>query len=121
MSAPSPPLGRIQPGAHSGKRKTGPCMDIEDGKRKTCFCNPLFDMPTPHVPNKAQNGNQGSIQAFLFSRRVQVTGLIGAFLITNFSIAGLRTQNSEQPILMGEKPVLISPIGRQNSAHIDLG
>ena len=52
--------------------------------------NPLFpDLLSPYVSNKAQNGNQGSIWAYLFPQ-VLVTGLIGAFLITFFRIPAIR-------------------------------
>lgn len=40
----------------------------------------------PHEPNKAQNGNQGTIQAYSLFDLVPITGFIGGFLITFFQL-----------------------------------
>jgi hypothetical protein len=46
----------------------------------------FLDLLSPHVPEKAQNGVLGPIQAYSLCSPVPVTGLIGALLITNFQI-----------------------------------
>jgi hypothetical protein len=61
----------------------------------------------------AQNGNQSTIQAYSLFGPVPVTGLIGALLIIFFPIPGIRAQNLKSPILLGEKPALLFPIGWQ--------
>jgi hypothetical protein len=64
-----------------------------------------------HLPNKAQNGNLGSILVYPFLCRVRVTGLIRAFFVTYFQIFLKWAQISESSILPGEKPALLLPIG----------
>jgi len=55
----------------------------------------FLDLIVPHVPEKAQNGNRDSIQAYQVFSPVPVTGLIGALLTTYFQKIGIWTQNSE--------------------------
>jgi hypothetical protein len=43
----------------------------------------------------AQNGNRGSLQAYLIFDRIPATGLNGAFLIIFSAIAGLWAWNPE--------------------------
>jgi hypothetical protein len=75
-----------------------------------------LDLLFSHLTNKAQNGNQGSIQAYSLFDRIRATGLNGAFLIIFSLIAGLRAWNPEQPILPGEKPACLFPFGRRISS-----
>ena len=70
-----------------------------------------WDLLIPHIPKWAQNGNQDSIRAYLVFSIVPVTGLIGAILNTYFQKMRIRTQNSEQSSLRGEKPASLFPIG----------
>src|SRR4030042_3610504 len=61
-----------------------------------------WDLLIPHVSEKAQNGNQDSIRAYLVFSTVPVTGLIGALLNTYFQKMRIRTQNSAPPSFMRE-------------------
>src|SRR4030043_1362320 len=70
-----------------------------------------WDLLIPHIPKWAQNGNQDLIRAYLVFSMVPVTGLIGALLNTYFQKMRIRTQNSEQSSLRGEKPASLFPIG----------
>ena len=70
----------------------------------------FLDLFSPHVPNKAQNGNQGSIQAYSLFDRIRITGLNGAFLIIFSAIAGLRAWNPEITDFTGRKTGLFIPI-----------
>jgi len=82
-------------------------------ERVVDFHKGIRDLLIPHVSEKAQNGNRDSIRAYLVFSTVPVTGLIGALLNTYFQIMGIRTQNSEQSSLRGEKPAFLFPIGWQ--------
>jgi hypothetical protein len=42
-----------------------------------------------------------------------VTGLIGALLTPYFQIPGIQDRNPKSPVLLGEKPALLFPIGWQ--------
>jgi hypothetical protein len=73
----------------------------------------FLDLLFHHVPNRAQNGNQGLILAYPLFWRFMVTGLMGAFLILYFPITGIRAWNQKSPVLLAEKPALLFPIGWQ--------
>jgi hypothetical protein len=80
----------------------------------TCQLPTLFlDILSLKVPNRAQNGNQGSIRKYSLFGRLTVTGLIGASLSTFFRIPGIRDWNPKSPVLRGGKPALLFPIGWQ--------
>jgi hypothetical protein len=71
------------------------------------------DLLTPYISEKAQNSNQDSIRAHLVFSTVPVTGLIGALLIIYFQIIEIQAYYLKSPILLGEKPASLFPIGWQ--------
>jgi hypothetical protein len=69
---------------------------ISTNTRLDCTSLPPFlDMLSPDRTKKAQNGNQGTIQPYLFFGPVPATGLNGALSITFFQIADIWVQNPE--------------------------
>jgi hypothetical protein len=53
------------------------------------------DIHTSHIPNNAQNGNQGSKWGYFSHHRIFVTGLNGAVLVMFFRISSKWAQNRQ--------------------------
>jgi hypothetical protein len=70
-----------------------------------------LDIRTPHVPNNAQNGNQGSNLAYFPEKRIFMTGLNGAFFCIFSRISVDWAYYWEYLVLTPGKPACLNLFG----------